>query len=1003
MGKYVTFQQAISLLQEFWADYGCLIWQPYNVQVGAGTMNPATTLRVLGPEPWRVAYVEPSVRPDDSRYGQNPNRMQQHYQYQVILKPDPGNPQEIYLKSLEALGINQREHDIRFVEDNWESPALGAWGLGWEVWLDGQEITQFTYFQQAGGVTLDPVSVEITYGLERIVMALQKVHSFTDIGWTDSIKYGDILLQSEIEHSKYNLDYADVELLAGFYANYEREAEQCLKNGLLIPAYDYILKCSHTFNILDARGAIGVTERASYFARMRNLTHRVATQYLKQREDQGYPLLSKSEQRQPEQATAAPPAELAPALGAGSADFVLEVGCEELPVSDLSAAVEQLQTNVPRLLADLRLAYDDLQVLGAPRRLAVLVKNLATQQADKETELKGPPAAVAFDQAGQPTKAALGFSRNNNVPLEALRVKDFDGRPYVVATITEKGRPASEVLAEQLPALLASLRFAKSMRWNASQVMFSRPIRWLVALLGDRVIPFSFAGVNSGRVTRGLRPLGSPEIPVPAASDYPALMEANSIIINQARRRAMIQEQVGRLAAEVGGETPADESLLEEVTNLVEKPTALRGGFDPDFLKLPQEVLITVMKKHQRYFPVVEPNSGRLLPYFIAVRNGDEAHLDLVRDGNEEVLRARYTDAAFFYEDDTKKPLESFLPRLNTLTFQEKLGSVLDKVKRLEQLVPRLGRLLNVSAEDLAVSQRATHLCKADLGTQMVIELTSLQGIMGRQYALHSGESPAVAQAIFEHYLPRFAGDDVPRTAPGMLIALADRLDSLLGLFAVGLAPTSAADPYGLRRAAIGLVQILVENRVSLSLLEALEQARDLLPVETQPSLLKEVQEFIVGRLRVWLREKGYHHDVVESVLAARGDNPYRAHESVMALERWAARDDWLFILNTYGRCVRIVREYRERYPINPDAFTEASEQRLYASYVTCRAQVRPDSSIDDFFKAFLPMLEPINTFFDDVLVMAPDLTVRQNRLALLQAIAALTEGIVDLTQMEGF
>ena len=328
---------------------------------------------------------------------------------------------------------------------------------------------------------------------------------------------------------------------------------------------------------------------------------------------------------------------------------------------------------------------------------------------------------------------------------------------------------------------------------------------------------------------------------------------------------------------------------------------------------------------------------------------------------------------------------------------------MLDKVKRLELLVPRLGRLLDVSSGDMAISERATHLCKADLGTQMVIELTSLQGIMGREYALLAGERPEVAQAIFEHYLPRFAGDAAPQTVPGMLIALADRLDSLLGLFAVGLVPTSTADPYGLRRAALGLVQTLIENEVSLSLVESLDLVRDLLPVEVKPSLSGEVVEFIVGRFRVWLREKGYRYDVVESILAARGDNPYHAHESVIVLERWAAREDWPLILNTYGRCLRIVREYGEIYPINPDAFVEKSAQRLYASYVTCRDQVGPDSSVDEFFTSFLPMLEPINTFFDKVLVMDPDLAVRQNRLALLQRIAALTDGIADLTQMEGF
>jgi len=999
MTEHLTFQQAIMLLEQFWADHGCLIWQPYNVQVGAGTMNPATTLRVLGPEPWRVGYVEPSIRPDDSRYGQNPNRMQQHYQYQVILKPDPGNPQEIYLESLEALGINRREHDIRFVEDNWESPALGAWGLGWEVWLDGQEITQFTYFQQAGGVTLDPVSVEITYGLERILMALQRVRSFTEIQWSDSITYGEVLLQTEVEHSKYNLNYADVDLLADFYVNYEREAEQCLANELVISAYDYILKCSHTFNILDARGAIGVTERAHYFARMRNLTHKVALAYLEQRERMGFPLLKKQEA----DSTAHHSRDIDTSITTGAEDFLFELGTEELAASDLSSAIQQLQEKIAPILDQFRLTYQDTQVMGTPQRLVVYVKGLATRQTDKDTEVKGPPAAVAYDKEGQPTKAAQGFARSASVALENLQLKDFNGRQYVIATTEEIGRSAVEVLQEQIPELIASLHFTKTMRWNESQVSFPRPIRWLVALLGDAPIDFCYAGVSSGRTSRGLRPMGSPDILLSTAEDYFALMEENGVIVDHSQRRAMIQEQFTQLATEVDGSIPEDEALLAEVTNLVEKPTALRGSFDPDFLKLPQEVLITVMKKHQRYFPMVEPETGKMLPYFIAVRNGDREHLNVVRTGNEEVLRARFTDAAFFYEDDTQKPLEDFLSKLTTLTFQEKLGSVFDKVARLTVLVPRLGQLLRVSPKDLAVSERAAQICKADLGTQMVVELTSLQGVMGREYALLGGEKPEVAIAIFEHYLPRFAGDSVPKSMPGTLVALADRLDSLLGLFAVGLSPTSAADPYGLRRAALGLVQILIDNRISLSVTEALGLAQALLPVEASSSIADDVGTFITGRLTVWLREQGYRYDVVEAVLRARGDNPYLAYETVVALEKWSGREDWLSSLNTYGRCLRIVRDQEDTFPIDPDAFSEESSRRLYASYTDCRGQVSSESSVDELFTAFLPMLEPINTFFDDVLVMDPDMSVRQNRLALLQRIAALTDGIADLTQMEGF
>ena len=296
MFQPLNFQSIIMKLQQFWSDQGCLIWQPYYSQVGAGTMNPATFLRVLGPEPWNVAYVEPSVRPDDGRYGENPNRLQQHYQFQVILKPDPGNPQELYLKSLEAIGIDPRQHDIRFVEDNWESPALGAWGLGWEVWLDGQEITQFTYFQQAGGQVLEPVSVEITYGLDRIAIALQKVRSFRDIQWSPSRTAGDVNLAGEKEHSKYYFELADVERLREMYRLYEKEADASLEAGLVLPAHDYILKCSHTFNILDTRGAIGVTERQAFFGRMRDLSRRTAELFVAQRQQQEFPWLKDREQ-----------------------------------------------------------------------------------------------------------------------------------------------------------------------------------------------------------------------------------------------------------------------------------------------------------------------------------------------------------------------------------------------------------------------------------------------------------------------------------------------------------------------------------------------------------------------------------------------------------------------------------------------------------------------------------------------------------------------------------
>ena len=1034
MSKPLTFQQVILRLQEFWADRGSLIWQPYSEKVGAGTANPATILRVLGPEPWNVAYVEPSYRPDDGRYGENPNRMQMHIQFQVILKPDPGNPQERYLQSLEALGIRREEHDIRFVEDNWESPALGAWGLGWEVWLDGLEITQFTYFQQAGGLTLDPPAVEITYGLERITMFLQRVRSVWEIDWDGVHTYGDVLLDPEVEHCRYDFEVADVDSLRRMYDLFETEARRCLEAGLVVPAHDYVLRCSHTFNLLDSRGAVGVTERATFFRRMRDLARQVAQAYVEQRKRKGFPWLERpqrsrgaEEQRGRETEGQAPPPPCDPAT------LLLEIGTEELPARDLSSALAQLREKVPALLEEHRLDYEGLRVLGTPRRLVVLIEGLAPRQRPVEEVVKGPPVHAAFDADGKPTKAAEGFARKQGVAVEDLEVREVNGGQYVVAIRRREGRPTPEVLAEILPALIADLHFPMSMRWNETGVAFSRPVRWLVALLGEHIIPFEYAGIATGRTTRGSRPEGSPALEIPSADAYLSLMAAHHIVVDPEERRSLIAARVEELAASVGGRVPDDPALLEEVTNLVEQPTPFLGRFEEKYLALPAEVLIAVMKKHQRYFPVVDAAPGDstealdsdgagskgaiqlrpyylrpypLRPYFIAVRNGGEEHLDVVRRGNEEVIRARFADADYFYREDTKQPLEAFLPRLDTLTFQEQLGSMLAKTRRLESLVPEVARMVGLDEAETQTALRAARLCKADLATQMVVEFTSLQGVMGREYALKSGEPPEVAQAIFEHYLPRFAGDALPETPAGLVVGLADRLDSLAGLFAVGLAPTGSADPYGLRRAALGLVQNLIAAEVPFSVRRGLEAAARLLPVDAPPDALEQAWEFVVGRLRVYLREQGFRYDVVEAVLAARGDDPYRAKVGVEQLSRWVEREDWPRILDNYARCVRITRDFEERFPLDPDRFVRPAEEELYAAYQEAREQVTPESSVDEFLTAFLPLVDVIDRFFakeSGVLVMAEDRALRENRLALLQHVASLAEGIVDLSRLEGF
>ncbi len=1008
MTQSLNFQSIIMTLQEFWSRHGCLIWQPYYTQVGAGTLNPATSLRVLGPEPWNVAYVEPSIRPDDGRYGENPNRMQMHYQFQVILKPDPGNPQELYLESLQALGIDPRQHDIRFVEDNWESPALGAWGLGWEVWLDGQEITQFTYFQQSGGQLLDPVSVELTYGLERIAIALQRVSSFRDIRWSAQRTDGDVNLQAEQEHSRYYFEVADVERLRGMYNLFEAEAEACLASKLVLPAHDYVLKCSHTFNVLDTRGAIGVTERQAYFGRMRDLSRRVAEAYVEQRQQLEFPWLQENRESRIESGNTQdrPISDQSP-FSTLPSPFLLEIGTEELPAADLESAVEQLRTRFPAFLAELRLTHGALQVFGTPRRLVVSVEELAPRQPDLEQAVKGPPAARAFTPDGSPTPAAEGFARSKGIPVGDLQVRDIDGGSYVVAIVRQAGRPAPDVLADALPGLFASLRFDKSMRWNSSNIAFSRPIRWLVAIYGEQLVPFAYAGLAAGKVTRGLRFSDGQELLVNNPAHYFNLMEGQGIILDGDTRRSRIQAQIDALAAQVGGQVTPDAGLLAEVTNLVEAPAALRGDFDPAHLELPGEVLVSVMKKHQRYFPVEK--DGRLLPCFITIANkpprpgrGCEG-AETIIDGNQHVIRARFADAAFFVRDDLKRPLEDYLPRLGTLIFQTKLGSMLDKTHRIEKLVEDLIPLLGLDAGETAVARRAAHLCKADLVTHMVIEMTSLQGQIGRQYALRSGEAPAVGDAIFEHYLPRFAGDAVPRSRPGMAVGLADRLDTLSGLFAAGLAPTGNKDPFAQRRAALGLVQNLIAWDLDLDLKHALQAASTHLPIPVSDQALSACLEFISERLRNVLLEAGWRYDVVDAVLAEQGANPAGATRAVAALSAWVARPDWHTILPAYARCVRITRSFEQAFPVAPDSFTVPAERDLYAALLVAEAANNPPGSVDAFLEAFLPMIPAVNRFFDKVLVMAEDEALQRNRLGLLQRIAALAGGVADLPRLEGF
>jgi glycyl-tRNA synthetase len=982
-------QDALLALTKYWTDRGCMVVQPFNTEVGAGTLNPATILRVLGPEPWRVAYVEPSVRPDDSRYGENPNRLQTHTQFQVVLKPDPGNPQELFLDSLTALGIDIHAHDVRFVEDNWANPATGSWGLGWEVWLDGLEITQFTYFQQAGGMTLDPVSVEITYGIERIMMALQGVSHFKDIAYAPGISYGEAFGQAEYEMSRYYLDDADVDGQRRLFEEYANEARRMLDARLPVPAHVYVLRCSHTFNVLDSRGAVSTTERAKAFGRMRSLAREVAQLWAERRTELEHPLGIA-------ELPAAAPAPTEFPASTGTRQLTFEIGTEEMPPSEVTKTAAAVKTALTEKLAATRLTHGDITVYATPRRVVAFVAGVQAGEPDAERVVRGPRKSAAYDADGNVTKAAAGFARGQGVDVSELHDLDVDGVEYVAVTKPDPGRGAAEVLSGVLSEIVSGLRSDKNMRWNDAKLSFTRPVRWLVALLGDQVVPVSVSTLAAGRTTRVHRTAAQPQVEIAAAEGYLDLLRIHGIEADPAKRREQIVTAAQELAATVGGtiDVEGESALIDQIVNLVEEPTAILGGFSADYLTLPGEILTTVMRKHQRYLPVRDAE-GNLLPHFVAVANGSVDD-DVVRGGNEGVLRARYEDAAFFWRADLETPLETMKSELDKLAFEERLGSMADRAARIGRIAVGLASTVELEGDDLTTLRRAAELAKFDLGSQMVVELTSLAGTMAREYARRAGETEAVAQALYDMELPRSAGDPVPSTTPGALLALADRFDLLAGLFGIGAKPTGSSDPFALRRAAAGVVAILREHPSlkAITLATGLRAAAAEIGaqgIDVPAESLEEVVEFTVRRYEQQLIDRGDDHHQVAAVLPL-ATAPAVADETLAALQQLVGSGDFADLVAVLQRVRRIVPEGTEP-SYDPGKLTEPAEVVLHEAV---QKVGQAPTGLADFVTAASVLVEPVTTFFDEILVMAEDPDVRAARLGLLATISALAAPVLD-------
>ncbi|GAW93424.1 glycine--tRNA ligase subunit beta [Calderihabitans maritimus] len=687
-------------------------------------------------------------------------------------------------------------------------------------------------------------------------------------------------------------------------------------------------------------------------------------------------------------------------------DLLLEVGTEEIPARFMEATLSQLKKITEEKLAEERLVFKEVSTYGTPRRLALYVTGLEEKQEDLVEEVKGPSQRVAFDEEGRPTKAAKGFARSQGVAVEELVVKETRGGAYVYAIKKKEGIPTIQVLPSLLPQLIRGLSFPKPMRWGNGEMRFARPIRWLVALYGEEVVGFSLAGLVADRLTRGHRFLCPEPIVLKQPADYFSELEKGFVIVDQNRRRQMIWEQVQNLAEEIGGRVEPDEELLEEVTYLVEYPTALVGSFAEEYLQLPEEVLITPMREHQRYFPVRD-REGRLLNRFITVRNGTSDHLEIVREGNEKVLRARLADAKFFYQEDLKYRLADKVEKLKEIVFQERLGTVWDKVERLKPLTRYLITVLGMDAGLIPAAERAAYLCKADLVTNMVYEFPELQGIMGYYYARHDGEEDRVSMAIREHYLPRFAGDVLPQSPLGMVLSIADRIDSIVGCFAVGIQPTGSQDPYALRRQALGICNIILERGLEFSLHQLIRQAyglyRDKTELEfSEAEVVEQVGSFFRQRLENILEEKGIRYDVVKAVVSAQWDDLYDAYLRAVAVQEFRQDPGFEELLTAFNRAGNLAGK-AEVGSVNPELFEEKVEMELYDAFARVKERGEPllnGRSYAAALKEIASLREPIDNFFNGVMVMVEDARLRNNRLALLKQITDYILRIADLSQI---
>ncbi|MCW5933590.1 MAG: glycine--tRNA ligase subunit beta [Fimbriimonadia bacterium] len=697
-----------------------------------------------------------------------------------------------------------------------------------------------------------------------------------------------------------------------------------------------------------------------------------------------------------------------------SAELLIEIGCEEIPAAFMRDSLEQLKTNLSDRLTEARLSFGKVSVCGTPRRLIAVVESVALQQTSEERVARGPAKRACFDEQGNPTQALSGFLRSQNATLESVEFVAQGQNEYATVRVLDQGRPSVEVLSELIPETILSMTFPKMLRWGDSQIRFARPLRWLLCLLGGEVVPCEIEGIRSGNKTRGHRFHAPSEFEVRDSNEFFAKLCEAFVLSDPEERKQKIREESEQLAKTLNATALLDEELLEENVFLSEYPKVILGEFPKEFLILPVPVLVTAMKKHQKYFPLKDQN-GNLMPNFLSVSNaGQESS---VREGNEWVLVARFNDAKFFFDEDLKHPFESLVPKLDRILFQQKLGTLLAKTERLGKLAVQLATALDWNQTEIATIRRAAQLCKADLASQMVKELPELQGTIGQEYALKAGESEGVATAIREHYMPRHAGDDLPVSEAGRALALLDRMDTLVGYVGLGYLPKGSSDPYGLRRSANGVIEILAQEQYYPTLSELVQAAHDAYResgVALKPLMQaqSDLRGLFMTRLESYLEEQGIRYDMIRATLGAGWDDSAHAIlKRAQTLQAHASDESWTELVTTATRPANIlssaekknIRAVSSLGAINPDLMEADAERDLYRLLHELTPKVEAEYNLHRFDALYetLRALQPaVNRLFDDVMVMADDEAIRKNRLNLLACANRLFMALADFTQV---